>query len=75
MISKDGQDRLDLLKWARENSPGLLDEMFFSYDGWSQLSILQWAKAKHSLFDEGRIDTIGQNGNDGEHYEVVDGDK
>ena len=70
MASKESLELTELLRWAI-NRPELLDETFLNYDGWSQLTTLQCAKAKEVLFDEDRIDIIGQNGNEGEHYEVV----
>jgi len=72
MVSKESFELIELIRWARYNRPELLDETFLNYDGWTQLTTLQCAKAKEVLFDEDRIDIIGQNGNEGEHYEVVD---
>lgn len=68
MSSKEAIELGELIEWAKETKPWLLDERFCNYDGWTQLATLRWELAKHCDFDEERMDIIGQNGNTGEHY-------
>jgi hypothetical protein len=87
VLTKQGEDNWDLI-FGKKSRPTFTEQELMSMEVIQDLIDNPKKKETHDIlrpdlkwqgdsiqldWDESRIDTIGQNGNDGEHYDKVEG--
>ena len=70
ILTKQGEDNWDLI-FGKKNRPEFTEEELMAMEVIQDL--IDNPKKIETDWDESRIDTIGQNGNEGDHYDQVEG--